>query len=77
MNTFVRALYLLVVELVLAPFQLVALMGLYVYLLVKGMRELNATFVEVVKLTNTGMVLGAKESANIMVKYVKTGETAF
>ena len=76
MNTFGRALYLLVVEAVLLPFQLVALVVLYIYMLVKGMNELNIPFGEVAKLAAMSMAMGAVNGGKIIMNYVKTGEVS-
>ena len=74
MNTFGRALYLLAVEVVLLPFQLLALVGLYIYMIVVGMNEYELAFGEAVKLTTVGMGVGAVNGGKIVMNYVKTGE---
>lgn len=76
MNTFGRALYLLVVEAVLLPFQLVALVALYIYMLVKGMKDLNLPFGGVAKLAAMSMMVGAANGGKIIMNYVKTGEVS-
>ena len=76
MNTFGRALYLLAVEVVLLPFQLLALVGLYIYMVVVGISEYELTFGEAVKLTTVGMGMGAANGGKIIMNYVKTGEVS-
>ena len=76
MNTFGRALYLLAVEVVLLPFQLLALVGLYIYMVVVGISEYELTFEEAVKLTTVGMGMGAANGGKIIMNYVKTGEVS-
>jgi hypothetical protein len=76
MNTFLRALYVFVVELILAPFQLVALIGLYIYGIVGYMVEFEDDFVEAVKFANN-LWVGAKDGVYLIVNYVKTGEVTF
>ena len=73
MNTFGRALYLLVVEAVLLPFQLLALVGLYIYMVVVGMNEYEYTFGKAVKITTMSMGVGAINGGKIVMNYVKTG----
>ena len=74
MNTFGRALYLLVVEAVLLPFQLLALVGLYIYMIVVGMNDYELTFGKAVKVTTMSMGVGAANGGKIIMNYVKTGE---
>lgn len=76
MNTFVRALYLLVVEAVLLPFQLLALVGIYIYLVMVTMSDYEVTFGKAVKLAGTGFGKGAANAVKIMMNYVKTGEVS-
>lgn len=77
MNTFVRALYMLVVETVLLPFQLLALVGVYIYLVMVIMSDYELTFGKAVKLAGTGFGEGAANVVKIIMNYVKTGETTF
>lgn len=76
MNTFGRALYLIAVEMILLPFQLLALVALYIYLIVKGMNELKLTLGEAVKITTMSMAVGAANGGKIVMNYVKTGEVS-
>ena len=76
MNTFGRALYLLAVEVVLLPFQLLALVGLYIYMVVTGMKDYELTFGEAVKVTTMSMGVGAVNGSKIVMNYVKTGEVS-
>ena len=74
MNTFGRALYLLAVEMVLLPFQLLALVGLYIHLIVVAMNDYELAFGEAVKQVTKGMKMGAVNGGKIVMNYVKTGE---
>ena len=76
MNTFLRALYVLVVELILAPFQLVALIGYYIYYLVGYAVTHENNFIEAVKFANN-LWVGAMEGVGLIVNYVKTGEVRY
>ena len=76
MNTFGRALYLLAVEVVLLPFQLLALVGLYIYMVVVGMKDYELAFGEAVKVTTMSMGVGAVNGGKVVMNYVKTGEVS-
>jgi hypothetical protein len=76
MNTFGRALYLLAVEVVLLPFQLLALVALYIYMIVKGMKDYELALGEAVKITTMSMGVGAVNGGKIVMNYVKTGEVS-
>ena len=76
MNTFGRALYVLVVEAVLAPLQILALIGFYIYYIVGYMKEFDADFVEAVTFANN-LWVGAKDGVKILTNYVKTGEITY
>ena len=76
MNTFGRALYLLAVEAILLPFQLLALLGLYIYMVVVGMIDYELAFGEAVKVTIMSIGVGAMNGGKIVMNYVKTGEVS-
>lgn len=76
MNTFGRALYLLAVEVILLPFQMLALVGLYIYLIVVGVKEYKLALGEAIEITNTGFGAGAAHGGKIIMNYVKTGEVS-
>lgn len=75
MNTFLRALYVLAVEVVLLPLQLITLSVLYIYYIVGFMND-GYDFAEAVGIANS-LWSGAVEGAKILSKYVKTGEVTF
>lgn len=76
MNTFGRALYLLAVEVVLLPFQLLALVGLYIHLIAVAMNDYELTFGDAVKQVTKGMKMGAVNGGKVVMNYVKTGEVS-
>lgn len=76
MNTFVRALYVLVVEAILAPFQVLALIGIYIYYIARCMIEFEDNFLEAVKFANS-LWVGAKDGLKIVGNYVKTGKITY
>lgn len=75
MKAFLRALYLLVVEAVLLPLQLIALPILYIYFVVANMRD-GYDFAEAVDIANS-IWIGALEGIKILGNFVKTGEVTF
>ena len=75
MNTFLRALYLLVVEAVLLPLQLIALVVLYIYYIVDNLND-GYDFVESIRIANY-LWLGAWYGVKILGNFVKTGELTF
>lgn len=76
MKTFGRALYVLVVEAILAPFQVLALIGFYIYYIARCMIEFEDNFLEAVKFANN-LWVGAKDGVKILTNYVKTGTITY